>query len=78
MSKIKNAGRPRGSKNKPKRAGFYKLSPDQISAHFNNAPYILVSKDWLLNKIGDTKLFDSFFKETTQKTENTGWEIQQL
>lgn len=75
MSKLK--GRPKGSKNKPKRPGFYKLSPEEISRHFSDAPYVLVSKDWLLNKIGDNQLFDSFFKSPTTETP-TSWKVQEL
>jgi|TARA_R110000824_G_scaffold11959_4_gene52619 hypothetical protein len=77
MSNLKSTGRPKGSRNKAKRAGFYKLSPAQISSHFSNAPYVLVSKDWLLNRIGDKKLFDTFFEEATVKTENS-WKVQEL
>ena len=75
MSKLK--GRPKGSKNKPKRPGFYKLSPEEISRHFADAPYILVSKDWLLNKIGDNQLFDSYFNSPTTET-TTSWKVQEL
>ena len=71
-------GRPKGSRNKPKGHGFYKLSPDQVAAHFADAPYILVSKDWLLNKIGDANLFDSFFNKNPSPTQEKQWKIQEL
>ena len=79
MSKIKSKGRPKGSRNVPKRPGFYKLSPQQIEEYFGEAPYILVSKDWLLKRIGDNKLFDAFFNASaTSLTEESAWELQEL
>ena len=78
MSKAKTKGRPKGSRNVPKRPGFYKLTPQQISDYFGEAPYVLVSKDWLLKRIGDTKLFDAFFNSASPITENSAWKVQDL
>ena len=78
MSKTKTKGRPKGSRNIPKRPGFYKLTPQQIADYFEEAPYVLVSKDWLLKRIGDTKLFDAFFNATPSDTESTPWTVQDL
>ena len=78
MSKTKSQGRPKGSRNLPKRQGFYKLSPQQIADHFGEDPYVLVSKDWLLKKIGDTKLFDSFFNGQDPQESQSTWKLQEL
>ena len=78
MLKTKSKGRPRGSKNKPKLPGFYKLSPEQILAHFGDSPYILVSKDWLFKSLGDNQLFDTFFSASPAPTPEPKWKIQEL
>jgi hypothetical protein len=79
MSKIKSKGRPKGSRNLPKRPGFYKLSPEQIAEYFSDAPYVLVSKDWLLKRIGDNKLFDAFFNApATPQSDESVWTVQEL
>lgn len=77
MSTKKATGRPKGSRNRPKIQGFYKLSPEQIIDYFGDAPFIPVSKDWLFKKVGDAQLFDAFFKEG-QPLPNSNWKIQEL
>jgi len=77
MSAKKCIGRPKGSRNRPKIQGFYKLSPQQVLEHFGEVPFIPVSKDWLLKKVGDTKLFDAFFLHQQQEPPPS-WKVQQL
>ena len=75
----KTTGRPKGSRNVPKRQGFYKLSPEQIVDCFADAPFIPVSKDWLLKQIGDGALFDAFFSASTpEPTQSADWNLQEL
>jgi hypothetical protein len=46
--------------------------------HFAEVPFIPVSKDWLLNKVGDSKLFDAFFQQQQQEEPTSSWKVQQL
>jgi hypothetical protein len=78
MSTKKNVGRPKGSRNRPKIQGFYKLAPQQVLEYFGDAPFIPVSKDWLLKRVGDTKLFDAFFQTKELESPSPSWKVQEL